>query len=353
MSRGRLVIVAGTRPEFIKLGPVVAELRQLGSPVTLVQTGQHTDLLDGNPAREDMSGAMQLGLASDGDADAWTGRAVPVLHDAFASLGPIAAVVVQGDTMTAHAAAVAASGWPIAHVEAGVRSHCLTDPFPEEGYRREITQLADWHYTPTPGAVQNLLDEGVAARRIIPTGNTTVSALYRYAGWPTVREPIAPRIIITLHRRELLQRGHGYLTTLLDTLYERAHAHPDVELLWPLHPAMRMALADALRVPPPPNILYGAPVGYRDMIDLLCRSTGVITDSGGLTEEATTLGTPLVTLRHHTDRPEASGALYSPTPTGLRHAIDWLAKGQPRIPSIAFGRPEAARLIAVHLHSLT
>ena len=382
-GKGRLVVVWGTRPDALKLGPCVAELRRLGAPLSLICTGQHTTLLDGCPAVNDLTGGLSLGLVGHPDPLVYVNRATAALQDALEGVlgeaGPISAVVVQGDTGTALAGARAAKALnlPIAHVEAGLRSGSLDDPWPEEGFRREITTLADWHYAPTEHARQNLWREGVDDEDIRVTGNSVVSALQRYATTEHVPNP-KPQILISLHRREFLAKGHFHILSTLDALFEVAAQNSHIQFIWLIHPSLRLAVGEfpGTEWPCPGNVTLSAPVGYAAGVELLRTSLGLITDSGGLTEEAATLGVPCVMLRHHTDRPEAflAGVAQSstPDPLGMTDAVSLIlsrndlptrptyrhwppVQGLPknREPSSCFGTPDAASKIARHLSSLT
>jgi len=351
-----LLFVFGTRPEAIKLGPVAAELAAVKTPFGVLCTGQHTSLLEGTPAETDLAGpnTFSLGLASDGDVLKWTMRAemkVREFLETWDSLEQLDPVVVQGDTMSALAAARAAKvlGRTLVHVEAGVRSGDLKNPWPEEGFRREITGLADWHYAPTAHCFANLVAEGVAPARVRVTGNSVVSALARYTAARPV--PAEDHVLVTLHRRELLQSEAfaGVVQALID---EAAH-RPELKFLWPVHPATLPLLGG---FEGPPNLLLGNPLSYVNFVGWLATARGVLTDSGGLVEEACTLGVPNATLRVATDRPEALtialGSRWSPDPAGVRGAVAWLAREHSRQPSNVFGEIGAAGAIARLLAAL-
>src|SRR2546423_5228857 len=160
MLHHMIAVIAGTRPDCIKQGPTVAALRVRQLPTRVILTGQHSDLLRGTPAETDLADSLSLGLKSTGDVIRWPLHATTLLREALLGCD---LVVVQGDTMSALAGARAAAslGIPLCHVEAGLRSGSLEDPFPEEGFRREITELATWHYAPTGHAADQLLGEGV------------------------------------------------------------------------------------------------------------------------------------------------------------------------------------------------
>lgn len=354
MTRGRIVALFGTRPEAIKLGPVVHELRMLGLHPTLICTNQHTDLLRGTPTETDLFGGLSLELASDGNVTTWIAEAILPIKDAFDSMRPIAAVVVQGDTMSAYAGALACSQLklPLAHVEAGLRSHRIDEPWPEEGIRVAITKHADWHYAPTYAAQRNLLDEGVANDRIHVTGNPIVSALARYGHADIVEQP-ARQILITMHRREWTDRGAFHVIRTIDAILEAGHQNPDVRFLWPMHPnVLRIAGVDPRLAPD--NVLICPPIAYRETMHQLARSAGVVTDSGGLQEESATLGVPCAVMRNVTDRPESVdigvAKLFPPTPEGTAGAVRCILTNElPRRASNIYGTPQSARLIAQHL----
>lgn len=340
-----ITIVFGTRPCAIKLGPVAAELRALGITPRIVCTGQHTSLLRGTPAESDLADATALGLASDGNPLRWASHAVAPIARA---LQGSKLVVVQGDTMSAVAATRAAYALniPVAHVEAGVRSGTLEEPWPEEGFRREITAFARWHAAATTTALANLVREGVPRANIELTGNPGVSALARYVG----ARPSAPAArayaLLTMHRREWQQAVDFDAWT--EALAEAAAEHPALEIVWPVHPHVEPRLPKGVL---PANVRLTTPLPYNAMIVLLVGATGVLTDSGGLCEEAATLGVPCAILRNVTDRPEAVDAgvarLFAPTSAGLGEAVAMIARGSlPRRPTDVFGGVDSAAKVA-------
>src|SRR2546422_2756751 len=206
----QFVFIYGTRPEAIKRGRIAPELRALGSMVTFISTTQNRDLLKGPPAESDLADGTSLGLLSNGNVLQWTRTAEARLRASFGEI-PSPTIVVQGDTMTAIAAARAAAALrlPIAHVEAGVRSHNVEEPWPEEGFRTEIAQLAAWHYAPTSTAFANLVQEKVQPNRILVTANPGSSAIARYTTAVAVAEAATPTILVTLHRRAVLPGPHA------------------------------------------------------------------------------------------------------------------------------------------------
>ena len=343
----RRVFVIGTRPEVLKTLPVIEELQERGEPPEVVLTGQHVELLEGTPLGR-AAHVRSLGLKSDGNVTRWLARAAEALDGALATLTPDL-VVVQGDTMSAYAGALAARrhGVAVAHIEAGVRSYYEFEPWPEEMLRREITQIATWHYAPTSRAVGNLLAENVADDHVVLTGNTSVSALARY----TRARPQAATgrlLVVTLHRRELT-KDVARCKAVVEALMQAARAHPDCNVLWPVHPA----IAGAVFSDKPPNLLFATPMHYAAFAETVSGALGVLTDSGGLVEECATLGVPCAVLRRVTDRPEAEevGAArrFEPTPEGVASAVAWLTLGLARTPTNVYGTADAAAIIAKHL----
>lgn len=343
-----ITVVFGTRPECIKLGPVVASL----GPVRLLCTNQHTTLLAGTPAETDLAKAIPLGVPAIRDLGDWHRAAVPMIA---AALDDSSLVVVQGDTKSALAGAEAAQtrNIPIAHIEAGVRSGNLEHPWPEEGFRRRITELARWHFAPTQTCVDNLFTEGIPEDRIFLTGNPIVSAIARYADVRPVPVPDLT-LVFTMHRREWLRSGIlGVLTGLVDG----ALRYPELTIRWPLHPSVAPRLPLSWIRSLPPNVVLDEPLPYHRMLYLVAQSLGVITDSGGLVEECATLGTPCAVTRYVTDRPEAIDAgvarLFEPTADGIVAAFETLRERRIlRYASNLYGTPVTAQRIAQTLTSI-
>jgi UDP-N-acetylglucosamine 2-epimerase (non-hydrolysing) len=348
-----LTLVYGTRPEAIKLGPVVAALRARQVPHRILCTDQHGDLLHGTPAQTDLLESVSLGLRATGDIVRWSRQAAGPLREA---LEGATLVVVQGDTLSPWAGAQAAHalGIPVAHIEAGVRSGDLQDPWPEESLRREITGWATWHYPATAWAYANLAAEGITADRMTITGNSVVSALARYAGVSHVSVPDL-QIVFTMHRREWRLGG---ILDVLRGFHAAAATYPEVEITWPIHPAVAREVTPSWLDGLPPNAKVIPPLAYRPMIRLLAKSLGVITDSGGLQEEAATLGVPCIVARRVTDRPESVEAgvakLCAPTGVGVEQAFRWVRdRVIPRRPVGVFGDAGAADRIAAHLAQIS
>lgn len=310
MSQPLVTIVLGTRPEAIKLAPVIRAFQAAADFRTrVVLTGQH---------REMVSQVMELfGLAADHDLALMapqqtlthiTCAALEGLKREFAAHRP-ELVLVQGDTTTAFASALAAfyEQIPVGHVEAGLRTDNLLDPFPEEANRRLISQLAQLHFAPTKRAAANCRASGVVGE-VLTTGNTVIDALLQMADQaPSFQLPgldwQRQRVILaTVHRREnwgdrLQAIGEGF-RQLLDRF-------PDTALLLPLHrnPTVREPLQALLGSHP--RAFLGEPLDYGQLVAAMRGCTLVLTDSGGLQEEAPALGKPVLVLRRTTERPEA------------------------------------------------
>jgi UDP-N-acetylglucosamine 2-epimerase (non-hydrolysing) len=351
-----LAFVYGTRPEAIKGSVVVVELRALDVPVQVVCSGQHVELLKGTPAETDLKDGISLGLASSGNVGKWIGTAVPAIKRALQDVGATACAV-QGDTASAYAGAIAAAllDIPVHHIEAGIRSHTLREPSPEELLRTRISQRASWHYAPTELCRRNLYKEGISDSRVLVTGNSVVSALARYA--PDVKPDAKPlnSVLVTMHRREWLQRGAAHVCATVNELIRAASEHLDVIFTWPMHPAVQKVLGR--KVPwMQQNLIVIEPLPYPRAALLLSCSLGVITDSGGLQEEAATLGVPCAVMRNVSDRPESIdlglAKLFPPTPEGVREAVSCILERKlPRKPSDCYGTVEAASKIAEHIAS--
>jgi len=314
----QILVVFGTRPEVIKLAPVIQQLEAL-SPMfrtVTVSSSQHIDLL--RPF------VGSFGLRVDYDLNVMQSHQTPsqVCARVLSQLDPILErekpelILVQGDTSTALAAAQAGffRRIPVGHVEAGLRSGNAHSPFPEEMNRRLITRLATMHFAATRRNRDNLLAEGVPAEHIYETGNPVVDALKSMIKGLTVRPQIAEllqqtegfrRLVVTTHRRESFGE---VLTGNLRVLRRFVDQHPDVALLFPVHPNPQVALPAKEILGKHSRIHLLEPLNYEDFIVLLSNAWLIVSDSGGVQEEAPTLGKPLLVLRENTERPEAMEA---------------------------------------------
>jgi UDP-N-acetylglucosamine 2-epimerase (non-hydrolysing) len=319
VTRGRVAVVVGTRPEAIKLAPVVLALRQSHelAPV-VISTGQHRTMLDQALEVFGIAPDIDLGLMAPGQTlEELTARALVKMKEALAAVAP-SWVVVQGDTTTALAAAMAAfyARVPIAHVEAGLRSGDLSSPFPEEMNRRMIDQIADLLLAPTRGAADHLMGEGFAPQRIHVTGNTVVDALcavrdrirlraLAIPGLPEEKAAGKRIVLVTAHRRESFG---GPLVEMLKALRQIARDNPDVLLVYPVHLNPNVDGPARTILGGEDRIVLLPPLGYVEFVALLERSSLVLTDSGGVQEEAPTFGIPILVMRDNTERPEGIAA---------------------------------------------
>ena len=316
-----IVVAFGTRPEATKLFPVVRALEALPRPpvVRVLCTGQHRELL------QDVNHDIRLRIWRDLEVI----EPGQPLHQLVAKIidrtgalftaEPPDAVIVQGDTVSAMGAGMAAffAGVPVYHVEAGLRTHDLASPFPEEMSRQVIGRFATHHFAPTEGARLNLLNEGITDAAISVTGNTAVDAVRILAGEPFEGKALGGvpfdthRVVVTtLHRRE----NHGErLRTILQQVLDLLARDEGLAFLIPVHPspAVRATFQAILGVPGGvpchPRLFLTEPLTYREMIEAMRRCWLVATDSGGLQEEAPTFGKLVLVMRDTTERPEGLG----------------------------------------------
>ena len=333
-----LMVVFGTRPEVIKLAPVIAAARaHPGMQVTVCSTGQHRQMLDQALSCFDLRPELDLGLMRDNQTLAGlTALLIEHMTTALRQHRPDT-VIVQGDTTTAFAAALAAfyERIPVAHVEAGLRTGDLDSPFPEEANRSMIGRLARWHFTPTRQATDNLLAEGIASDRITQCGNTVIDAIdlirQRWQGSPYRGEAVGlfpgqSLVLVTTHRRENFGQG---LENICQALRVLCGQYPRLGFVFPVHlnPQVRHVVHDRLQGLP--NLTLMPPVDFETSLYLQSRSTLILTDSGGIQEEAPSFGVPAVVMREHTERREGIDAGFASlagtaTPDILSAARAWL-----------------------------
>lgn len=316
MTSRKILVVYGTRPEAIKMAPVVKALESSDAlePVVAV-TGQHRQMLDQVNALFGIVPAHDLDIiAPRQQLHEITMRALGGLTDAIRAERPDA-VVVQGDTTTSFVAALAAfyEEVPVVHVEAGLRTNNRYDPFPEEINRRLTSQLTSIHLAPTPLSKSNLLAEGIDSDSVFVTGNTVIDALIDVVGRQLPRENPAldalgsgqKTVLITSHRRE--SWGEPMARTA-QALARLAKGFPEVLFLLPAHlnPTVREVLLPPIEAFD--NVVITEPLSYGDFAIAMNASTIMLTDSGGVQEEAPSLGKPVLVLRDTTERPEAVDA---------------------------------------------
>jgi UDP-N-acetylglucosamine 2-epimerase (non-hydrolysing) len=304
-----ILCVIGTRPEAIKMAPVVAALRRrAGLRPRVLLTGQHRHLLDQSLATFGIRGDADLDVMRPNQTlSGLTARILEAL-DPVLEQDPPALVLAQGDTTTVMAASIACfhRNVPFGHVEAGLRTGDLRYPFPEEFNRIVAGRVAALNFAPTEGARQALLREGIAESTIHVTGNTVIDALLEVAGRsaaPSVPLPEGGRLMLmTMHRRENFGAPAG---AVLEAVRDLCAAFPDLTVLYPVHPNPNVRNPAEAALGGHPQVRLTDPLNYEDLVAALKRATLVLTDSGGLQEEAPALGKPVLVLRNETERPEA------------------------------------------------
>ena len=317
----RILFVFGTRPEAIKLAPLIAEARREPRfEVRSCVTAQHRQMLDQALSIFDLKPDVDLDLMRpDQDLPALTAALVRGVYGVVTKIAPDL-VVVQGDTTTTFTAALAAfyARVPVAHVEAGLRSGSMSAPWPEELNRKLTSSIASMHFAPTAGAGDHLLREGIAADSIFVTGNTVIDAVAQIAGAiardASIRERLdrefsyldnaRPLILTTGHRRESFGPG---LESICNALAQLA-SDEDVDILYPVHlnPNVREPVRRILG--PRDRVHLIDPVDYVTFVYLMMRAHVILTDSGGVQEEAPFLRKPVLVMRETTERPEAIAA---------------------------------------------
>jgi len=301
-----IVCVLGTRPEAIKMAPVISQLRNASwARCVVIATAQHRGLLDQALDPFGITPDLDLDLMVDGQnlADL-TGRMVPALSKSLETLGADA-VLAQGDTASVFCASLAAfyDRIPFGHVEAGLRTNDLAEPFPEEGFRQMVARLTKWHFAPTTGAARNLELEGVPAANVFVTGNTGIDALLSVTrNRPKASGNGMRTILLTAHRRESFGAPMAGIFAAVRRIVD---AYPDIEVIYPVHPNPNVATMASQLLGGHPRIALVEPMGYVDFTTLMARCFLVLTDSGGIQEEAPALGKPVLVLRDRTERPEA------------------------------------------------
>jgi len=306
--RPTVLVVAGTRPECIKLAPIVHALAHRRALAGIIaNSGQHADAVRRTFAEFAIKCDIELpALPPSPNLSSASRHLTKQLAGVIAHSGP-SLVLVQGDTLTAYAGARAGAkaGCPVVHVEAGLRAPSVADPFPEEWFRRRIAGHAYYHFAPCLSAHVNLLAEGTPPDRIHRVGNTGIDSLRTLLAQGSLVPPHAapPRtqILVTLHRRE---NWDGKADIVCDALIALASRRPDLRMLLPVHPNPRIAPRIRHRLGGRSQFTLVAPMGYREFITVAANAALIISDSGGIQEEVPHLGVPLLVPRSCTERPE-------------------------------------------------
>ncbi|WP_104130442.1 non-hydrolyzing UDP-N-acetylglucosamine 2-epimerase [Cryobacterium sp. N21] len=313
----KIMPIYGTRPEAIKMAPIVKQLEKSNLFDCIVAvTGQHRMMLDQVNELFGITPIYDLNIMRERQSlTSIMSRTLVGLEKIFVADRPDA-VIVQGDTTTSTAAAMAAfyHGIPVVHAEAGLRSGDLQSPFPEEANRRLTSQISSLHLAPTDASRQNLVREGISLENIVITGNTVIDALMHVVNkrvsfadkrLQSLVESGRKLMLVTTHRRENIGDG---MVNIGMAVAEVADLHPELSVVFPLHlnPAVRDIVLPFLENRE--NIFVTEPLSYGEFTRLLDASTLVLSDSGGVQEEAPSLGKPVLVMRMNTERPEAVAA---------------------------------------------
>ena len=313
MTQQRIVCCIGTRPEAIKMGPVIRELRdRRGVECLVLGTGQHADLLSQHLRDLDIQIDRNLAVMKEGQGlNALLARIVQACGEALTDLRPDC-VLTHGDTTTTLGATLAAFHLrvPVGHVEAGLRTHNLDAPFPEEANRQLVDRLARYCFAPTELNRENLLREGVPADHIFVTGNTAIDSILwmadRLSLPPSVEQIVAwaegrKIVLVTAHRREQFGKGIREIARALELLAARE----DVCIVYPVHPNPEIKTVVEGVLTGIDRVRLVDPLQYAEFVALMRASDLILTDSGGLQEEAPSLAKPVLVMREETERQEA------------------------------------------------
>lgn len=313
MAAPKVMTVYGTRPEAIKVAPVIKELESDKRFESIaVSTGQHKEMLEQVNTMFGIKPAYDLGLMKPGQTlNEIVSRAIMGLEEIIEKEKPDV-IISQGDTSTAMAAALAGfhKGIKIVHLEAGLRTGNIHSPFPEEANRKIIGQVASLHLAPTEGSMDNLRRENFRSKDIVVTGNTVIDALIEAASWNTEFVDKAVRdacdtdqrvVLVTTHRRENLNA----MTNIGGAVQDLAKEYPEIYFILPLHLNPKVREAVLPEVEDLANVIITDPLPYDEFTKLQNRAEIILTDSGGVQEEAPSLGKPVLCLRENTERPEA------------------------------------------------
>jgi len=360
MNCFNILLFVGTRPEIIKLAPVYHHLKKHKhfNP-EICFTGQHRDLAPAMMDEFALAANYQQKIPDDlHQLEDITKNLLSNLPAVLQQAKPDLCIV-QGDTTSAFAAAVTSqkAAIPVAHIEAGLRTYDVNAPFPEEVNRQNITKLSNWHFCPTQMAREHLISENIAPDTIFVTGNTAIDSLMKYHS-QSLQKPERPYFLITLHRRE----SHGApLLQILEGLKTAAAEHTEFDFIFCSHPNPTVSQALNSLLTDCPNINLIPPQSYTDFIKLMANAYTILTDSGGIQEEAPSLNIPVLVLRDKSERQEGikSGCLIlaGTDPKNIRNHIDQIIHDQDHYDQICsspnpFGSGQAAKKIVAHLENI-
>lgn len=301
-----VICTIGTRPEAIKMVPVIRALQASDwARCVVVATAQHREMLDQMLHRFGVKVDYDLDLMQANQSlNQLLSRMLPKLEEVIQKEQPVA-LIAQGDTATVFGSALAAfhAQVPFGHVEAGLRTHNLAHPFPEEGYRQMASRITHWHFAPTPQAAENLKIEGVDPERIFVTGNTCIDTLLQtVAELPQTKPNNKKTILLTAHRRENFGQP---LVDIFTAVLQILEKYSDVEVLYPVHPNPNVQKLAHQMLGGHERIQLCEPLGYFEFVAAMQNAYIILTDSGGVQEEAPSLKKPVLVLRETTERPEA------------------------------------------------
>ena len=300
----RIIVVLGTRPEAIKMAPLIKKFKSNSNyQVCVVSTGQHPDLLHQALKSFDLTVDQDLKLFTVGQSlSLFHSRAVMKLSEYYLEFKPDC-VLYHGDTATAYAAAVAAFYLQIKHVhiEAGLRSNNLDSPFPEEFHRKMISQMSSYHFVPTEQEREHLMQDGISQKKISIVGNTISDSVFEVfnAVLPVAQDSGKKIIVLTLHRRE---KNREQLWGILNQLRILLDQHPEFEIRFPMHPNPVFTQAAQTVFRNHEKVRLMSALEYPEMLRLLSKANCVVTDSGGIQEECTLLGKKVFVVRDATER---------------------------------------------------
>jgi UDP-N-acetylglucosamine 2-epimerase (non-hydrolysing) len=305
----KILCVIGTRPEAIKMAPIINGLKEDENfDVRVLATAQHRHLLDQVMNVFDIEPDIDLNIMRPNQAlTTLTARLLLDLDDVLLSEKP-AAVLAQGDTTTVMAVALACfyHSIPFGHIEAGLRTWDINNPFPEEMNRVIASRLAKWHFAPTESSRQNLLREGISDSNVVVSGNTVIDALLsvvdRAVEMPVQIDSSKRLILVTAHRRENFGEPFEHLCQAILKLLER---NLDIQVLYPVHPNPNVYGTAHRLLGNHPRVILCEPLDYLPFVTAMKSAYLILSDSGGVQEEAPALGKPVLVLRHETERPEA------------------------------------------------
>jgi len=309
IHKKKILVVVGTRPEAIKMAPVILALREEPwAEVTVLATAQHRQMLDQVMAAFEIKTDIDLNLMRPNQSlTELTSRILLGMDEVFQQRH-FDAVLVQGDTTTVMAVAMAAfyRNIPVGHIEAGLRTGDIRNPFPEEMNRVVAGRLSRWHFAPTQSARQNLIREGYAEEAVYVTGNTVIDALMAVASRDLDMGVAVPDgkklILVTSHRRENFGPPLQGICLAVRDLVER---HDNIHVLYPVHPNPNVVNTVNEILADHPSITLSAPLDYLPFVAAMKRAHVILSDSGGVQEEAPALGKPVLVMRRETERPEA------------------------------------------------